>query len=152
MPLFSDNESDEYVGTFCGYDFVEIHHGIYMASSRIRDKKEFALNSAAFYSFGADVFLLPQKIDHIARFVEIPVMDSSRKVSPILIVNLQIPLYPLTIFQNEYDGEGMSFVLYFRLANNYSKEMPVKFQENLQVYWDLCIKRRKINVSSNKVW
>ncbi|MCE0482479.1 hypothetical protein HAX54_041276 [Datura stramonium] len=95
-------------------------------------KKEFAPNCAAFYPFGADVFLSPQKIDHIARFVELPAIDSSSDVPPILVVNLQIPLYPPAIFQNEYDGEGMSFVLYFKLSENYSKEMPAQFQENLQ--------------------
>ncbi|XP_060191957.1 uncharacterized protein LOC132621639 isoform X1 [Lycium barbarum] len=95
-------------------------------------KKELAPNCAAFYPFGADVFLSPRKIDHIARFVELPSIDSSSEVPPILVVNLQIPLYPTAIFQNEYDGEGMSFVLYFKLSENYSKEMPVQFQENLQ--------------------
>ncbi|KAK4367478.1 hypothetical protein RND71_011270 [Anisodus tanguticus] len=95
-------------------------------------KKEFAPDCAAFYPFGADVFLSPRKIDHIARFVELPAIDSSSEVPPILVVNLQIPLYPTAIFQNEYDGEGMSFVLYFKLSENYSKEMPVQFQENLQ--------------------
>ncbi|TMW92197.1 hypothetical protein EJD97_013367, partial [Solanum chilense] len=95
-------------------------------------KKDFALNCAAFYPFGADVFLSPRKIDHIARFVELPAIDSSSEVPSILVVNLQIPLYPPAIFQNEYDGEGMNFVLYFKLSENYSTEMPVQFQENLQ--------------------
>ncbi|XP_009759222.1 uncharacterized protein LOC107773918 [Nicotiana tabacum] len=95
-------------------------------------KKEFAPNCAAFYPFGADVFLSARKIDHIARFVELPAIDSSSEVPAILVVNLQIPLYPPAIFQNEYDGEGMNIVLYFKLSDNYSKEMPVQFQENLQ--------------------
>ncbi|XP_075085803.1 uncharacterized protein LOC107767408 isoform X2 [Nicotiana tabacum] len=99
----------------------------------IRDKKkEFAPNHAAFYPFGVDVFLSPRKIDHIARFVELPAVDSSGVVPPILVVNLQIPSYPPTIFQNEHNGEGMSFVFYFKLSENYSKELPVHFQENIQ--------------------
>ncbi|KAG4399780.1 hypothetical protein GLYMA_08G294100v4 [Glycine max] len=52
-------------------------------------KKEFASNHAAYYPFGVDVFLSPQKIDHIARFVELPVMSSSGKLPPILVVNVQ---------------------------------------------------------------
>lgn len=95
-------------------------------------KKEFAPNYAAFYPFGVDVFLSPWKIDHIARFVELPTVGSSGVIPPILVVNLQIPLYPPTIFQNDHNGEGMSFVFYFRLSENYSKELPVHFQESIQ--------------------
>ncbi|XP_057488816.1 uncharacterized protein LOC130774766 isoform X1 [Actinidia eriantha] len=99
----------------------------------LRDKKKFfAPNAAAFYPFGVDVFVSPRKIDHIARFVELPVINSSGDVPTILVVNLQIPLYPATIFQNEYDGEGMSYVLYFKLSENYSKELPLHFQENIR--------------------
>ncbi|KAK1374337.1 Protein ENHANCED DISEASE RESISTANCE like [Heracleum sosnowskyi] len=109
----------------------------------LRDKKkEAASNHAAFSPFGVDVFVSPKKIDHIARFVELPVIESSGLIPPILVVNLQIPLYPVTIFQNEYDGEGMSYVLYFRLSESYSKEMPLHFQESI---------RRIIDDESEKV-
>lgn len=67
----------------------------YLTSLLCRDKKkEFAPNSAAFYPFGVDVFLSPRKINHIARFVELPAIDSSGEIPPILIVNLQV-LYTL---------------------------------------------------------
>ncbi|KAL6994271.1 hypothetical protein U1Q18_012378, partial [Sarracenia purpurea var. burkii] len=110
----------------------------------LRDKKKvFAPNSAAFYPFGVDVFLSPRKIGHVARFVELPVITSSREAPSILIVNLQIPLYPATIFQNEYDGEGMSYVLYFKLSENYSKELPLHFQENIRRLIDDEVERVK---------
>ncbi|KAL0377497.1 UNVERIFIED_CONTAM: hypothetical protein Sradi_3055200 [Sesamum radiatum] len=95
-------------------------------------KKEIAPNYAAYVPFGVDVFLSPRKIDHIARFVELPTVDSPGEVPPILVVNLQIPLYPATIFQNEYDGAGMSFVFYFKLSENYSADLPVHFRENIR--------------------
>ena len=45
----------------------------------------------------------------------------------------QMPLYPTTIFQGDTDGEGMNIVLYFKLSDNYSKELPLHFQESIQV-------------------
>ncbi|MFQ6633174.1 hypothetical protein Gotur_010834 [Gossypium turneri] len=52
-------------------------------------KKEFASNSAAFHPFGVDLFLSPRKIDHIARFVELPVFNLSEEIPAILVVNIQ---------------------------------------------------------------
>lgn len=58
-----------------------------------RDKrKEFAPNFAAYYPFGVDVFLTQRKVDHIARFVELPAITSIGKLPPILVVNVQVVL------------------------------------------------------------
>ncbi|KAI3467430.1 hypothetical protein Pfo_024093 [Paulownia fortunei] len=98
-----------------------------------RDKrKELAPSCAAYNPFGLDVFLSQRKIDHIARFVELPVINSSGKLPPILVVNVQIPLYPAAIFQGETDGEGISFVLYFKLSENFAKELSAHSQENIR--------------------
>ncbi|KAM7464570.1 hypothetical protein LguiA_032691 [Lonicera macranthoides] len=99
----------------------------------LRDKrKEHAPNCAAYYPFGVDVFLSQRKISHVARFVELPVISSSGELPPILVVNVQIPLYPATFFQSEIDGEGINFVLYFKLSESYSKELPSHFQESMR--------------------
>ncbi|KAI3452793.1 hypothetical protein Pfo_009456 [Paulownia fortunei] len=99
----------------------------------IRDKrKELAPNCAAYYPFGLDVFLSQRKINHIARFVELPFVNSSGKLPPILVVNVQIPLYPAAIFQGETDGEGISFVLYFKLSESFAKDLPAHFQESIR--------------------
>ncbi|XP_020582664.1 uncharacterized protein LOC110026162 [Phalaenopsis equestris] len=98
----------------------------------LRDKrKDFAPDFAAYYPFGVDVFLSQQKIKHIARFVELPNVNSSGKLPPILIVNVQIPLYPAAIFQSETDGEGISFVLYFKLSEKYL-ELPTHFLDHIR--------------------
>ncbi|XP_027358823.1 uncharacterized protein LOC113867622 isoform X1 [Abrus precatorius] len=94
-------------------------------------KKDFAPSSAAFYPLGADLFLSSRKIDHIARFVQIPAINIPGDVPSILIVNIQIPLYPVTIFQSENDGEGMNVVLYFKLSEKYSKDLSEQFRENI---------------------
>ncbi|XP_052186513.1 uncharacterized protein LOC127797555 isoform X3 [Diospyros lotus] len=103
------------------------------AKSYLRDKKkDFAPNHAAYYPFGVDVFLSPRKIDHIARFVELPLINSSEKLPSILVVNAQVPLYPASLFQSEADGEGMNIVLYFKLSDSYSTELPSHFKENFR--------------------
>ncbi|PON59433.1 hypothetical protein PanWU01x14_159430 [Parasponia andersonii] len=94
-------------------------------------KKDCAPNCAAFYPFGVDVFLCHRKIDHIARLVELPAQNVSGDAPSILVVNVQVPLYSATIFQGENDGEGMSLVMYFKLSEGYSKELPSQFRENL---------------------
>ncbi|KAL7132952.1 hypothetical protein ABFS83_12G109800 [Erythranthe nasuta] len=95
-------------------------------------KKDLAPNCAAYNPFGLDVFLSQRKIDHIARFVQLPIINSSGKLPPILVVNVQMPLYPAAFFQGETDGEGINFVLYFKLSENYAKELSTRFQENIR--------------------
>lgn len=69
-----------------------------IANFLCRDKrKEFAANSAAYYPFGVDVFLSQRKINHVARFVELPISESSRILPPILVVNVQVfPLFRMS--------------------------------------------------------
>ena len=53
-------------------------------------KKEFAPSHAAYQPFGVDVFLSHRKVDHIARFVELPAANYTGKLPPILVVNVQV--------------------------------------------------------------
>ncbi|KVH92740.1 protein of unknown function DUF1336 [Cynara cardunculus var. scolymus] len=82
----------------------------------LRDKKkESAPNQAAFYPIGVDVFLSPRKIDHIARLLELPTIESSGKIPSLLVVNLQ-------------------------LSENY-EELPLHFQENIRKMIDDEVER-----------
>lgn len=99
----------------------------------LRDrKKEHASSKAAYYPFGVDVYKSHRKINHIARFVELPATTYSPVLPAILVVNVQIPLYHPSIFQNENDGEGMNVVMYFKLSENFEKELPLHFQESIK--------------------
>ncbi|KAF5939015.1 hypothetical protein HYC85_023274 [Camellia sinensis] len=89
-------------------------------------KKELASNYSAYYPFGVDLIILHSFWNFLS-------VNSSGKLPPILVVNAQIPLYPASLFQSENDGEGMSIVLYFKLSESYSKELPSRLQENISV-------------------
>ncbi|KAI3516360.1 hypothetical protein L1887_15275 [Cichorium endivia] len=52
--------------------------------------------------------------------------------SPIDPQTFRIPLYPAALFGGEIDGEGISFVLYFKLSDGYSKELSSQFQYNMR--------------------
>ncbi|KAK4784772.1 hypothetical protein SAY86_019140 [Trapa natans] len=114
------------------WSFIEPSSFKVRGQNYFRDKKkDFAPNHSAYYPFGVDVFLTQRKIEHIARFVELPPISSSGKLPPILVVNVQIPLYPAALFQSENDGEGMSIVLYFKLSDSYQKEQAPHFHESI---------------------
>lgn len=54
-------------------------------------KKEFAQNYAAYNPFGVDVFLSQRKVNHIAQYVELPVVNTApTKLPSILVVNVQV--------------------------------------------------------------
>lgn len=92
-------------------------------------KKHPACDSPVYRILSVDYYRAEQRVNHIAQRLKLPNTDSippDCPITPLLVVNWQIPLYPAKIFGGAQNGEGLSVVCIFSLKENFDAASEIE--------------------------
>jgi hypothetical protein len=115
----------------CAYEPVEASAFQVRSLDYMRSGKKQPSHSSIYRLLGVDMFTFDRKAYHIAQHVELPKVGlensasgyllGSHGIPPLLIINLQLPMYAPSIF-GKNDGPGHSLVYYFGLPDDWTPE------------------------------
>ncbi|BDA44255.1 probable protein ENHANCED DISEASE RESISTANCE 2 at C-terminar half [Coccomyxa sp. Obi] len=98
----------------------------------MKDRRKVPSDHSIYRLLGCDIYSFDFKINHISRHIQLPAppilgaaaysLPASEQIPPLLIVNIQLPMYPASIFGRS-DGEGHSLVYYFGLPEGWDPAM-----------------------------
>lgn len=109
----------------CKWGDSDVSNFAIRGKNYMRDKRKMPAPQPLYQLLGADLFSFERKIPHVAEHIALPPAPrlgpraSLSPLSPLLIVNFQLPDYAPSMLGGASDGSGRFLVLYFALPEGW---------------------------------